>query len=146
MNDQFYSIPVPFTRLIHCKSLPRVSLEKSIAQKIFLILLTHFEEYRFDYTFGCSVWDEDFEMLPRVNTWKEQLKRSIEESLNIHEPRLTNIQLGIKIDELPFTHPENDKIRKIKKRISVSIEGRLTKTDEPFKHAETLFLSPISVD
>ncbi len=146
MNDQYYSIPISFKRLIKCEPLKRVEIEKSIAQKIFLILLTHFEEYRFDYTFGCSIWEEDFELLPRINIWKEQLKRSIEDSLIDHEPRLTQLQVKINIDEIPFTHPEDENVRKIKKRITVFIDARLTKTDEPFSHAETLFLSPISVD
>ncbi|RMG22361.1 MAG: hypothetical protein D6730_16600 [Bacteroidetes bacterium] len=146
MKDRYYSLPVPFGRLLNKQPLPTVRLETSVKQHILLILMTHFDEYRYDPTYGCSIWEQDFEMLPKVNTWKDELKRSIEDSLQTHEPRLDRIKVTVKIAEQPFTHPEDRKVRRIKKRISIDIQAKLRETDEPFQHQETLFLSPISLD
>jgi len=139
-------MPVRFHHFWDKKPLARCTLEESIQQNVLLILLTHFEEYRYDHSFGCSLWDQDFELLPSANIWKEHLQRSIQESLANHEPRLQNIKIRVALEEVPFTHPEDKKVRRIKKRIGVEILASIGLTGEPFSHAETLFFSPISLD
>ncbi len=146
MDDFCYQIPIQFSRFFGKKPLPKCNLETSIQQNILLILLSHFEEYRFDHTFGCSLWEEDFELLPSANVWKEHLQRSIHESLARHEPRLNDIKIKVAINEVPFTHPEDKKVRRIKKRIGIEIRASISLTGEPFSHAETIFFSPISLD
>ena len=143
---KYYSLPVPFSELLQKKELPKCNLEDSIKNNILLILMSHFGEHRYDQSFGCSIWDQDFELLPSANIWRSQLKRTITESIERHEPRISDLDIVIKIDELPFTNPDDKKVRRIKKRISVGIEGRIKLTDELFSHIETLFFSPISLD
>ncbi len=144
--SECYKIPVDFGAIIRKRMLPKCSFEDSIKQNILLILLTHFDEYHFDPTYGCSIWDQDFELLPSANDWRKRLQESIYTSLNSHERRLTQLKIAITIDELPFTHPEDHKVRRIKKRIIVVINAKLKITNQDFLHKETVFFSPISLD
>ncbi len=144
--SECYKIPVNFGALLKKRSQPKCSFEESIKQNILLILVTHFDEYRFDPTYGCSIWDQDFELLPSANDWKKRLQESIYTSISVHEKRLTQLKIAITIDELPFTHPEDNKVRRIKKRIIVVINAKLKITNQDFQHIETVFFSPISLD
>ncbi len=143
----YYGFPVSFKSLITGKKLRKLSLEDSVDQHISLILVTRFEEFKYDPTFGCTVWDYDFEALPKINSWKNEMEHSIAKLLDALEPRLANVVIKVNISLEEVTAKRFKNVRRVKRRINIAVKGRLVPTDEVFERLDySLFFSPISLD
>jgi phage baseplate assembly protein W len=121
------------------------SLSHSITQHLELILTTKFGEHRSDPSFGCEIWNLDFELVSSIAAWEESLRKSLVQSVITHELRLTNVAINVSISDL-----EKFSIFKqsaeLKKRVNISISGTIHKTGEPFSFHTNMFLSPLSID
>ena len=144
---KFYDIPVSFSDLIQKKRIPKQELFQSVEQHIHLILITRFGEYRFDPTFGCSVWEYDFDILPKINAWKSEMEKSISELLHKLEPRLKDVKVKVMIGLEEFKNFKIKKVIRVKRKISINVKGRLVATNEIFNRQDyEIFFSPISLD
>jgi phage baseplate assembly protein W len=144
--SRYYELPIRFSRLMERnQELPTCDLKKSIAQNIFLIISSRFNEHRFDPTYGCELWDRDFELIANRLVWQEQIGISITRSLVQHEARLEAIKVDTEVTEEPYQNPVT-KLRIVKKRLNVTIKGKITQTGEDFHFSTQLFMSPISID
>ena len=144
MNDQgnaFYALPLRLDRIIDKKFSPSCSLQESIAQNIYLLLTTSFRELRFDHTYGCSIWEQDFEILASIK-WKDTISSSLEETIGKHEERLKDVKVRIDIEEYKFMNKESIRI---KKKLIIRIEGYTVKTNERFEFVEQFFIAPFSL-
>ena len=141
MSNEFYRIPLDFEELLQRRHLPRCSAQESIAQHLYLMLTTYFGESRFDPTFGCVVWEQDFEAMTNMR-WKDAVQRSVEKTIGAHEPRLeqVKVQVGVEDFELKGVH------QRIRKRLDVTITAVLRHTNEPFGFRASLFVAPLSVE
>lgn len=107
--------------------------------------MTKFGEHRNDPTFGCEIWDLDFELIVNENKWEEKLRQSLLKSIVMHEHRLSDVQLSIEITEV-------EKLRSFKrhaeskKKVDIFLTSVIHKTGELFGFRKSLFLSPLSVD
>ncbi len=145
---QYYKIPLSAVELFENRTLLKYNrIEESIADNIRLILTTAFGEYAFDATYGCSLWDGDFENISSDDRWKEKLSISIRKSIEQHEPRLTNVMVNTEIvqDEVK-QQISNREINRIKRRVDVTVDARIALTDESFWGRQKLYVSPISLD
>jgi predicted component of type VI protein secretion system len=142
MENNFYTLPLALSDIIKKQRHKLCSLNESIAQNIYLLITTHFKEFRYDHTYGCSVWENDFEILPNM-MWKDDIKASIEKILGKHEKRLTNVKVKVDIEEFEFQNKENIRI---KKKLGIKIEGTTMKTNEKFEFLEYIFISPFSLE
>ncbi len=144
--DSFYELPVNFRDFFEKNKPAKCDLHSSVHQHIEIILVTRFGEYRFDPTFGCSVWDYDFEVLPKINAWKNEIEHSLATQLERLEPRLNNVIVKVNISVTPLRNPEN-KIIRVQRKINIAIKGRLVPTNEIFERSDyEIFFSPISED
>lgn len=144
--NKLYQMPFQFDKLMERnKELPQCNLGTSIAQNIFLIISSKFQEHRFDPSFGCEIWARDFELIPNPLRWQEEVNQSIYLSIKKYEPRLEKIDIDTTITEEPYQHPIT-KVRSFKKRIKVAVKGVVKATNENFFYSPQLFLSPISID
>jgi phage baseplate assembly protein W len=145
--DKYYSFPLRFDRLIKRAELPLCGLEKSIAQNIYLILTSEFGEYRYDESYGCSIWEHDFENIISVNAWKDRMAQSIRQSLLIHETRLMNSTVRIDIGQQEIPANEKNHINRIKKCVDITVSGTIAETNQPFPpYKQRLYISPFSFD
>jgi phage baseplate assembly protein W len=144
----FYRFPIRLGEVIQRKELPSTDLVTSIRQNIYLILTSEFGEYRFDSTFGCSIWDHDFENISSVHTWKDTMSQSLKQSITRHEPRLINVRVRIEIDqETRKMLASNKTISRLKKCVDVFISGTLVETNQSFSPPpQRLYISPFSFD
>ncbi len=141
---QYYSLPLLFTDLLKKNDLTKCrDLKESICQNIHLILTSHFGEYKQDPTYGCSIWENDFENIVSINLWKEQVGKSVKLVLINHERRLTNITVKTDISQEEIT---NSHLKKLKKKVDVAVEANIAETNEPFYFKDSLFISPLSFD
>ncbi|MEM6844145.1 MAG: GPW/gp25 family protein [Bacteroidota bacterium] len=141
----YYQLPLSFTDLLEKKRLALCSLEGSIRQHIHLVIKTHYHEYRFDASYGCYVWDKDFDNIQSVSKWKDELEDLVLQSLNAYERRLAKIQVSIKVDEPETLDPKTQKIIRHRKRITIQTRGIVKKTNQSLSHTEYMFFSPLSL-
>jgi phage baseplate assembly protein W len=142
MEDTYYSLPLRLDQIMEKRQAPRCSAKESIAQHIHLVLTTYFNENRFDPTYGCGIWEQDFELVSNLQ-WKDQTRDHIKKSVELHEKRLNNIQVKVEVDE----HELGGKnIKRIKRRVSVIVEGSIKRTNEKFAYKDEIYISPLSLD
>jgi phage baseplate assembly protein W len=121
--------------------LPRCTVQESIAQHLYLMLTTYFGESRYEPEFGCQIWEQDFEAITTMR-WKDNVQRSVEESIREYEPRLARAQVEVGILDFELKNVN----QRIRKRLEVKVSAALHRTDEPFVFQASLFVAPLSVD
>ena len=140
MLAPYYKLPLRFGEAIHQKELAKSSLYDSVTGMIHLIAITYFGECKHDDTFGCEIWEHDFENISNNQQFREKLIRSIRATIEKHEKRLTNIQVDIQLEQIDIMVT----MRRIKSRISLRVKGTLVATNEPFSHFDQFFIGPLS--
>lgn len=138
----YYELPLKPSSLFQKNEHKFCHLKDSIAHHIHLLNTTHFGECSFDETFGCAIWEIDFDNLKSVNKLKNLIIESLEESLKRHEKRLTNIKVEVNINQEEIS-TEFDPNR-IKKKIDLKIFGTIKSTNENFSYSEYFFIGPLS--
>jgi len=146
MVQNFYKIPINFSLLTQRnKELTRCELLQSIAQNIYIIITSKFQEHRFDDTYGCELWDMDFELITNENLWLERIRKSIHTSVEKYEKRLDEIIVNIKILQEEMEGKSRNS-KTIKKKLEMRIEGRIQLTGEDYYSEMNIYLSPLSLD
>ncbi|MEO6231107.1 MAG: GPW/gp25 family protein [Ferruginibacter sp.] len=141
----YYKIPFDLKKVLEGNELPTCNLRDSVTKNLHLIISTRFGEHRSDPSFGCEIWDLDFELIVSENLWEEKLRLSLLKSISSHETRLSNIEISVDITEIEKFHLFKQ-FTEVKKRVDIQLKGILHKTGEPFIFRTNLFLSPLSVD
>lgn len=143
MSTPYYKIPLQLSAAIEGNELPICNLSDSISKNLELIVMTKYGEHRSDPTFGCGIWDLDFEIIISQNLWEEKLRQSLIESIKKHEPRLSNIIITVSITEIKKQHIFQQ-FPEIKKSVEIHIGAVIKKTGIDFSLKTNLFLSPLS--
>ena len=138
----YLDIPLSMKEIINQKDLSRVDLMRSVHNMIHLITMTSYNEVKHDPSFGTEISNYDFENIYNTHYLKDELERSILNSVRNNEKRLVNVNIFLQIDQVEFTNKV--KYRRVKTQIKMVIEGVIDKTNEPFKHTETFFIGPLS--
>jgi phage baseplate assembly protein W len=132
----YYKIPVSFGKLISGEKHPQTDINQSIEDFIELIILTIFGEYRGDPSFGCKIWEDEFDITPLETKWQMEIKKSIYESIKAHEVRLEDVQIDVHLDETSH----------MKKKIGITVSGIIKLTGETFWYQKAVYLCPKSID
>ena len=141
----YYKTPLQLSAIMQGKDAPTCDLAASISKNIELILMTRFGEQRSDPTFGCEIWDLDFELVITQGYWEKRLCDSIQQSISKNECRLSNIEVTVFLTEIErynliYKYPE------IRKKVEIKLKAAIKKTGEGFNFSANLFLSPLSLD
>ena len=139
---QFLSLPLKTKMLTSSGEHPRCDIKESIVNHIHLITTSYFGECSFDETFGCSIWDVDFDNLESASKLKQIIVESLHESLRIHEKRLTNINVSLRIKQEEVLDNKSSNV--IKKKVDIKINGKVKKTNEDFSYVEYFYIGPLS--
>lgn len=142
MVQSYYSIPFQPDKILKRKQHPSCNLKESIAHHVHLINTTSFGECIFDETFGCSIWLIDFDNLKSTNRLKSNIVESLYNSLNLHEKRLTDLDININIKQQELT-ASRESVR-IKKRVDINIKAKVLKTNDSFSYVEYFYIGPLS--
>ncbi|MCF2490475.1 GPW/gp25 family protein [Dyadobacter sp. CY347] len=142
MEDQNYALPLSLDRIVAGQHHPRCSDREAIHQHLYLLMVTHFDEARFDSTYGCALWEHDFSMLSQLK-WKDLIKESLEEAITKFEKRLANPKIRVEVEEFEVLTKTNNYVRK---RVGVEVKAAIKRTNEPFVFFERIFISPLSIE
>ena len=142
MAISYYTLPINADKIISNGQADNCSLEQSISRFIHLINTTHFGEYTYDYGFGCTIWEIDFDNLTSNNKLRYTIAESITESLTNHEKRLRNVSVSVNIVQDEFKGKNN--YSRVKKRVDIEIKGTIQQTNESFSCLEKFFIAPLA--
>ena len=138
----YFTIPIKANRLITQESHDTCDLKQSIVYHIHLINTSYFGECSFDESYGCTIWDIDFDNLSSSNKVKEMIRESLIESLKKHEKRLSKIAIEVNIKQEEIPSLKNGIT--VKKKVTLQIKGKIKKTDEDFHYNEYFYIGPLS--
>ncbi len=142
MYGIYYKIPMNFKNLIQKKELDKTNLEHSIAQYINMVATSAYGECKYNETFGCRIWETDFDMLSDQNTMKQKIKQALIDAIKLHESRLNLKEVEVTITEDQVASMDN--ALRMKKKINVDISGFIKKTNRPFNFYGYFFVGPLS--
>jgi phage baseplate assembly protein W len=141
MQHSFYKLPLRLDQIIQKKKLPTCTLIHSIAQNLHLIISTYRGEAAYSDEFGCSLWDEEFNIQLNFN-WKETLIDSLKQAVSRFEKRLQLQDVKVLMQE------QNELLRegnlRVRKCLHIEIRGLIKKTNEPFHFRDIIFISPLA--
>lgn len=142
MEEQNYALPLALDRIVMKQMLAKCPDREAIHQHLYLLMVTHFDETRFDENYGCALWEHDFSILSQIK-WKDLIRESLETSISKFERRITQTKVRVEIEELEVMSKNNSYVRK---RIGVEVKAVIRRTNEPFIFFERIFISPMSID
>lgn len=145
MSIIYYKIPLNLSAVMEGSELPVCDLTQSITKNLELIIMTRFGEHRSDPSFGCEIWDLDFELIVSAAKWEEKLRQSLLKSILAHEHRLANTEINVAISDIEKYNIYKN-FTEIKKRVDIHVTGIISKTGEAFNFHTNLFLSPLSAE
>lgn len=144
-----YTIPANFGNLIKREKHKTCSLEESIRQHIFLILVTRAQANRFDNSYCCDLWRHDFDnsSASTVSNIRHGLEKSIADVLNRYEKRLSDVKVKIQITAESLAIGKFGTISSMKKKVALVVEGRIVETNQVFSPRPfIIYFSPIMLD
>jgi phage baseplate assembly protein W len=142
MFEPFLNIPVNFKDIKQKGEIPRISVNNSIHNMIHLIVTTTFGELRHEPSFGCDLWKFDFENIYNLPSFKEELKKSLRNSILNNEKRLVNTNVDLQVEQVEV--PTKVSNKRIKIRIIFIVNGIIEKTNEAFTHQDKFYIGPLS--
>ena len=145
MSIVYYKIPLQLGGVMEGNELPACDLQQSITKNLELIIMTRFGEHRSDPSFGCEIWDLDFELIVSASLWEEKLRQSLLKSVTTHEHRLSDTEVVVAITDMEKFNVFKQ-FTEVKKRVNIHVSGVIHKTGEAFSFHANMFLSPLSLD
>ncbi len=142
MNQVFYRLPIRFGPLMAGKEMPTCGVGVSIAQVLYLLLHTHYGELRSDRSFGCKIWDIEFDHTISNSRWINYLCDSLEVAIWQHERRLRNPRVTVQFQSVD--HRSNSLPEEYQRLATVTINAILSETEEPFRFSTQLHLGQLS--
>jgi phage baseplate assembly protein W len=138
----FINIPLRLGDVRHKADLQRISLKESVHTMIHMVTTTAYGEVRYNPSFGCDIWRFDFENIYNPHSFKDDLKKSLQNSIRTNEPRLVNVVVDLQLEQMEV--PTRIRNKRIKTRIMIVVNAVIEKTNEPFVHQEMFFIGPLS--
>lgn len=142
MVANFLNIPVSFKEITQKGESPRISVQNSIHNIIHLIVTTSYGDMRHNPLFGCDIWQFDFENIYNLPSFKEELKRSLRNSITSNEKRLVDVSIDLQIEQVETMTKVNN--RRIKIRVLLTVKGIIENTNELLTHQDKFYIGPLS--
>ena len=139
----YYKYPLPLANIFKNRDLPKCDLGESISQNLQLIIVSHNGEHRFNESFGCKIWDMDFDLILSIKIWEENLRQSLLAAIKENEKRIESVDIDVKISEVEKRYG-TDKYVSIKRKVDILLRALIVETGERYSFHTELFLSPVS--
>ena len=144
-GNRYLKFPLNLGSATEGNHLHSCGLAQSISKTLELIIITRFGEHRSDQSFGCEIWDLDFELIVSARLWEEKLRQSLLNSITTHEHRLTGTEVNVEIRDVERLNLLGQ-FTEVKKRVEILVSGTILKTGELLEFRTGMFLSPLSLD
>jgi phage baseplate assembly protein W len=141
LQHSFYKLPLSLDLIVQKKKQATCPLIHSVAQNLHLLISTYRGEAAYSDEFGCSLWDEEFNIQLNFN-WKETLIDSLIQAVGRFEKRLQLQEVKVMMQEQNELLEEGN--LRVRKCLHIEIRGVIKKTNEPFHFRDIIFISPLA--
>lgn len=124
------------------RELAKCSMQQSVMQNLHLLLTTAYGEFPADETYGCGIWDYDFDSVSSAHKVKEAIRQSLLQSIQQKEKRLSNVRVELNIVQEELADLTG--VRSVKKRIDILVKGTLLAINEKIDYKFNFFVGPLS--
>lgn len=144
-SSTYYKLPIRFDSVFdeYAKPMDTCNEIVSIDQYIELLLTTCPGEHKFDKTFGCRIWEMDFERVASRKKWIDDFTAYVLEAVVAFEKRLKDVSVNISIRDVT-REDYTMQTTAIKQEVMVYIDSRLVSNNDPCKFSYALYLGPLS--
>lgn len=143
MENRYYSFPLKAGAFVRKEQHPMVSLPEAISQHLHLLLLTHFNENKYDSAFGNAIWENEFEPIHNNNPVREHIRQSIHKNIIRYEPRIEQVKTDIQIWQETLLNASQQRLHE---RVDIRVSAVIVKTREPFRYEEHFYIAPLAQD
>lgn len=91
---------------------------------------------------GCKIWEMDFDLLSDTNSLRDKFKNDIKEAIMMNESRLNLLEVDVAIGV--GQNPSYNNSIRLKKKVTMKIDGLIKKTNRPFNFHGYFFIGPLS--
>lgn len=140
---EYLKLPLNFEPFFEKNAIPTCNVEGSIMRFLHLLITTVQDEYTVDRNFGLAFWDDDFSTHIHNDFKKDQLLHHLKAQIVQYEPRLTDVQVQVKIKTELMQHVA---IQTERRRVEIIIQGKLTHSHAPFQFQTAFFIGPLDLD
>lgn len=143
------AIPLDVTGFFKEGHFAEVTEENSIASNIHLLLTTVLGEYTADPEYGCELWEHEFSTVDTTAVWMDRLAQRMKELVLAYERRLAQVEVKAEIEQAEFTHKPKgggQVASRMKKRMRITLNARLVRTNERFRFEDAMLVAPFSLD
>ncbi len=141
-NIGYLNYPLNMNEIFKGKSLQKLSQRESIAKHLHLIITSQLGENLFEPTFGCSIWEYDFDNTVTDVRLRDLIKNSLVEAITNRELRIRGLEVKVVISQMEINGLRV--LKRIKKRVDIQVKSRLLSTGEEFEYFEYFYLGPLS--
>lgn len=139
-----YKFPISGAALTQSQKLAKIYDDRSVIDHIYLILTTSFGEYKYQYSYGCTLWQHDFDISKTESDWSNEMTTSLTKNIKDNEPRISpSFRVDVKV-----IRQEADDIHDLRQLFSVKVSNLiLLETNEKLNDVEyDIVFSPISIE
>jgi len=138
---KYYSLPLRLDQIIQKKKPDSCTLQESVRQNLRLIISTYQGEASFSNEFGCSLWDEEFNIQLNLR-WKDHVCDSLRNTILHFEKRI--LLKEIKVELADHNELLNKKCIRIRRKLLIEITGTLNRINEPLLFRDMIYISPVA--
>ncbi len=138
----YFNYPLDVGKIIKGNTLQRISLRESISQHLHLIITSYIGENLFEPSFGCAIWQYDFDNTVTDVRLRDLIKDSLVEAIVTQETRIKGLDVKVIISQSEINSLAV--LKRIKKRVDIEINASLVSTSEEFRYFEYFYLGPLS--
>lgn len=137
----FYILPLRLDEIIQKKRHAVCPMKHSIAQNLHLIISTYRGESAYCEDYGCSLWDEEFNIQLNLR-WRENLCDSLSQAIMQFEKRLLLQEVKANMEEQNVLLER--KSLRVRRCLHIELKGIIKKTNEQFNFRDSIYISPLA--
>lgn len=140
-----YMFPLRCNRLMESGKLPRIETSVSVRNHILLLIMTSRGENHFNFEYGSSLWESDFDACVIESSWAADMAESLSKSIKQNEPRIDQgFRVSVKLDRSFL----DDNPSEIREKFIIHISSlKLAETGEDINDIiHTVIFSPLNID
>lgn len=139
----YIKLPINFSNALKGNRKDTCSLEESIAQFIMTQITCRYGEVAGKPDFGSEIWNLEFNQLVKIYEWEEKVKKSLFNTIEKYEKRLTNIEVNVSLSEID-NEVQTKGYSEIRRKAIIFVNGNIIHSGVPFHFNTTIYISPLS--
>jgi len=146
MRPKYYKIPIDTSQLFRrAQNKPKLyaSLKQSLDEHIQLLLMTAYQELRYNHGYGTIISSLDYSTETQSGLFERSVEKSVYNSILKFEPRLKDLNVRVRYDRGGEILKSKDSVS-FKVYIIIQVQAIIEQLDEKYENTFKIFFSPLT--